>query len=214
MFSLDKLEDTTKIYVLGIVNRHNNYNYTKIDYFDVNYNNEIFNPFLDKLIDMKQSIYQCKYIDWHSCVSQYTNTKYIKYFNKWEENQNNCINNPTEITYSTGQMSRSHINRDDYLTISILYDIYNKDYLKSIYNDVPINLFTYLNEDVYVYELPADTKDFIVFGDYIHSLDHSTEEPIIKEVNETLYINKMYKKEVDTFIINLKDRKRYFYRKM
>ena len=214
MFSLDKLEDATKIYILGIVNRHNNYNYTKIDYFDVNYNNEIFNPFLDKLIDMKQSIYQCKYIDWHSCVSQYTNTKYIKYFNKWEEDQNNCINNLTEITYSTGQMSRSHINRDDYLTISILYDIYNKDYLKSIYNDVPINLYSYLNEDVYIYELPADTKDFIVFGDYIHSLDHSSEEPVIKEVNEALYINKMYKKEVDTFVINLKDRKRYFYRKM
>lgn len=214
MFSLDKLEDTTKIYVLGIINRHNNYNYTKINYFDVHYNNELFNPFLEKLIDMKQSIYQCKYIDWHSCVSQYTNTKYNRYFNKWDKSQNNCINNPTKMTYSTGQMSRSHINRDDYLTISILYDIYNMDYLKSIYNDVSINSFTYLNEDVYIYELPADTKDFIVFGDYIHSLDHSTEEPIIKEVNEALYINKMYKKEVDTFIINIKNRKRYFYRKM
>ena len=218
MFSLDKLEDNTKIYILGIINRHNNYNYTKIDYFNVYYNNELFNPFLDKLIDMEQSIYNCKYIDWYSCVSQYTNTKYNKYFNKWYKNyyNNNInnINNTFKTLYSTGQMSRSYKNRNDYLTISILYDIYNKDYLKSIYNDVPINLFTYLNEDVYVYELPADTKDFIVFGDYIHSLDHSVEEPVIKEMNEALYINKMYKKEVDSYVINLKDKKRYFYKKM
>ena len=214
MFSLDNLEDTTKIYVLGIINRHNNYNYTRIDYFDVYYNNELFNPFLDKLIDMKQSIYQCKYIDWHSCVSQYTNTKYNKYFNKWNKIQNNCINNPTEITYSTGQMSRSYRNRDDYLTISVLYYIYNKDYLKSIYNDVPTNLFTYLNEDVYVYELPIDTIDYIVFGDYIHSLDYSVEEPVINEINETLFINKLYKKNADSYVINIKNRKKYFYRKM
>jgi len=209
MFSLDNLTDNTKIYVLGLINRHNNYNYTKINYFDIYYNNEIINPFIDKLIDLNYPIYQCKYIDWYSCISQYDNTKYKKYFINW---LNEC-NNSVESKYNTGLLSKTYKNRNDYLTISILYDIYDKEYLKYVYNNIPINKFNYLNEDVYIYELPSDTKDFIIFNDYIHSMEEP-EFKEINEINESLYLNKIYKKKVDTYIINLKDKKKYFYKKL
>lgn len=209
MFSLDKLKDTSKIYILGLINRHNNYNYTQIDYFDIKYNNEIFNPFIDKLIDLKQPIYQCKYIDWYSCIQQYNNTKYKKYFTEWINEFNNNANNLNEIIYQTGKLSKSYKNRNDYLTISILYDIYNIDYLKSIYNEIPINLFNYLKDEVYIYELPADTKKYIMFNDYIHSLEKSE----IKEINETLMINKLYTKELTINAIKLNDRMSYLYKK-
>lgn len=206
MFSLNSLKNESKIYALGIINRHNNYKYTKIDYFDINYNNELINPFLDKLIDMKQPIYDCKYIDWYKCYNQYINTKYNKYFEKWIKQYLQNIH----IINEDSKLSTTYKNRDDYLTISILYDIYNIDYLNYVYNDIPINLFNYLKEDVYVYEIPIDAKKYIRFGENINSLNETETE--IKDINEILFINNTYRKHIEIYIIDIRNRKKYLYK--
>ena len=206
MFSLNSLKNESKIYVLGIINRHNSYKYTKIDYFDINYNNELINPFLDKLIDMKQPIYDCKYIDWYECHNQYINTKYNKYFEKWIKQYLQNIH----IINEAGKLSTTYKDRDDYLTISILYDIYNIDYLNYVYNDIPINLFNYLKEDVYVYEIPIDAKKYIRFDENINSLNETKTE--IKDIDEIVFINNTYRKHIEIYIIDIRNRKKYLYK--
>ncbi len=199
MFTIDQLDNENKLYLLSNIN--GDITYPKLSIFDVKYNNEIINPFIDKLIDMNKSITKCKFIEWISCIDNYKKTKYKKYFNTWLYNINLNKYHKSSTTLTT------YINRDDYVTIKILYDIYDNKYLDENYKCIDKYNFYYLQLPVYIYEIPINAKDYIHFDLYIHKPDEE-----LSDYRQTVYIDKSYTENIQINIININNRNKYIYR--
>jgi len=193
MFSIEDLKDN-KNFTYLFCNINYDIHYPKINLFDVYHNNELFNPFIDKLIDMNKSIAKCKFIEWFDYIDNYKHTKYNRYFNEWL----NSINSREQIIHHNDITTVNYQYRDDNLMIKILYDIYDKEYLQKIYPSVNISQFTYLNILVNIIKIPTNAINYVQFDLYIHKPEEN-----LCNYNQSIYITKDYNKPIKIYLISL-----------
>lgn len=115
---------------------HNRFN---ISNFNVSNNNEIFNPLVERLIDMDISLYRCNCIDYtKDDLRMLRRSKYYRTIKRW--NRNN-----THMAYNNDQIVHNRYKNDNNIAskLNIIFDI---SYLTELYPDVNISQFNYLNQ--------------------------------------------------------------------
>lgn len=170
-----------------------------ISIFDVEYDNIIFNVFLDRLIDKGISITKCKLINWKYYMQTHKTSKYKKYFIEWTNEYNTKINKLNDSYIDFGIDVYNIYNRTDDVTIDILKTILNYNYLHRIYPIVPLSHFKYLNQIFKVYNIPDELINFVEFTYYYDNIN----DGVI--LNEHLIVSKLFKDSVSISINNLND---------
>ena len=180
-----------------LLSQRNSVKYPSIHVFDCYYNNQLFNPFLDYLIDNKYNIFDCKFIDFIN-LSDYETTKYKNQIIAWTNLININSNYKVSPAHSnTGLLPESYHDRDDNITIDALKHILSRDYLLKIYN-ISYDYFQYLNNDFNIYEVPKVAVRYVRFLSHISNMINN--QPIY---SEELTISHLYKDKIIVNIINL-----------
>ena len=180
-----------------LLSQRNSVKYPSIREFDCYYNNQLFNPFLDYLIDNRYNIFDCKFIDF-TTLSGYDITKYKDQIIAWTILSN--INSHYKVSpacSNTGLLPESYHNRDDNITIDALKHILSRDYLLEIYN-ISYDYFQYLNNDFNIYEVPKVAVRYVRFLSHISNMINN--QP---NYSEELTISHRYKDKITVNIINL-----------